>query len=112
MKKKKKTRKATTNRIMPYIQSAVLCEKVLREERVSTLVRIIDTITIAGLDKSITPGVISYFVHVAFKAGDARGKRTLKLTGWSPSIFRFQSKLLSPRDLKVLGGFSAFESHF
>jgi len=84
-KQKKTTRKATANRIMPYIQSAVLCEKVLREERVSTLVRIIDTITISGPEKSITPSVINYSVHVAFKAGDALGKRKLKLTGWTPS---------------------------
>ncbi|MBI4319043.1 MAG: hypothetical protein HY675_11185 [Chloroflexi bacterium] len=78
------------NETGPYLQVAVLCEKVLQEASgVLSLIRIIDRIT----HTSMGPGVleempvvpINVFAVVSLKSGSARGRHTLTLRPEDPS---------------------------
>lgn len=85
-KRRKKTpQRPTSNRKLPHVQAALLCENILQENGVPTLVRVIDTITVSSSEDSLPAGIISYHIYIAFKSGEALGRRTLRLVGNSPS---------------------------
>lgn len=78
---------------MPYLAVAAICEKVLREEGgIISMVRLIDTFNITGDSKELPPGVVSFVIYVALKSGEAIGKRTVEITGYSPSGEKIHSR--------------------
>lgn len=77
----------------PYLQMAVFCERVLREQDgVLSVIRVIDrlTHTIVGTQLPDPPPPVSYAMWLAlsFKSGSARGRQTLKLVQEQPSGLR------------------------
>jgi hypothetical protein len=101
----KKKRLSATKQVGPYLATAVLCEKVIKEEDgVFSIVRIIDRITFqlpAGL---LSSGVFSLgaalyqaCLFVTFKTGYAKGKRALSLKAFSPD----GSKLMEDLTLSI-----------
>ena len=77
----------------PYLQMAVICERVLREQDgVLSVIRIIDrlTHTIVGTEMPDPLPPVSYTVWfaLAFKSGSARGRQTLKIEQEQPSGLR------------------------
>jgi hypothetical protein len=74
----------------PYIQIAVLCEKVLQENTGHmSLIRITDQLQIAGVNKDMQPMPVMLYAVVAFKAGFAHGKFRVKIVGTTPSKTEF-----------------------
>ena len=74
----------------PYLQMAVLCEKVLQEaDGVTSIIRIVDRITLSAKDKTAPadmPAVpINLKAIIGFKSGMARGPYTVKVKPVSPS---------------------------
>jgi hypothetical protein len=77
----------------PYLQMAIICERVLREQDgVLSVIRIIDrlTHTIVGTELPDPLPPVSYTVWfaLAFKSGSARGRQTLKIVQEQPSGLR------------------------
>jgi hypothetical protein len=70
----------------PFLQMAVLCEKVLREaDGVLSLIRIVDRVTISGAGREMPQSPVRLTAAVAFKSGFAQGKYTVKLRPQRPS---------------------------
>jgi hypothetical protein len=73
----------------PFLISAVLCEKILTDkDGVASLIRIVDRfyVDVDEIPTAIRDRVgLSAWLHVNFKSGDARGKKTLKVKPVSPS---------------------------
>jgi len=68
----------------PYVNVAVICEKVLQErDGVLTLVRIIDRLTLATTDvnapSELPEGKIAVTFVVTLKSGDARGRHPVSI---------------------------------
>lgn len=76
-KPKKPVKKATKAKAMPHLGVAVLCENVLHEGNVATLVRIIDTMNVGTDSPDFVPGIIRLHLYLLFKSGDAKGKYDL-----------------------------------
>ncbi len=77
----------------PYLQMAVICERVLREQDgVLSVIRLIDrlTHTIVGTEMPDPLPPVSYTVWfaLAFKSGSARGRQTLRIVQEQPSGLR------------------------
>ena len=77
----------------PYLQMAVICERVLREQDgVLSVIRVIDrlTHTIVGteLPDPLPPVPYAVWFALAFKSGSARGRQTLKIVQEQPSGLR------------------------
>jgi hypothetical protein len=77
----------------PYLQMAVICERVLREQDgVLSIIRVIDrlTHTIVGpeLPDPLPPVSYTMWFALAFKSGSARGRQTLKIVQEQPSGLR------------------------
>jgi hypothetical protein len=77
----------------PYLQMAVICERVLREEDgVLSVIRIIDrlTHTIVGREMPDPLPAVEYTIWFAFafKSGAARGRHSLKIVQEQPSGLR------------------------
>jgi len=77
----------------PYLQMAVICERVLREQDgVLSLIRVIDRIThtIVGaqLPDPLPPVSYTMWFVLALKSGSARGRQTLKMVQEQPSGLR------------------------
>jgi hypothetical protein len=77
----------------PYLQMAVICERVLQEQDgVLSAIRVIDrlTHTIVGAQMPDPLPPVSYTVWfaIAFKSGSARGRHTLKIVQEQPSGLR------------------------
>lgn len=77
--KGKQNNRPTGKRHLPHLACALLCENVLQEGSVATLVRVIDTWHVEGNAPSLPPGVVQAHLYVAFKSGRARGKYALRL---------------------------------
>jgi len=88
-----KKKKAKTKNFLkgPYLAAAFLCEKVLIEkDNVFSIVRIVDRIKIRSTEfDNMPPGEIGLTAFIAFKAGSAKGKYTLKIKPEGPN-FRLQ----------------------
>ncbi len=85
MKKAKRLRRPKGNRELPHVAIATICEKVLKEGLIVTLVRVIDTYRISAEPRTMPPGVLSFVIYVLLKSGDARGTRRIEIVGHSPS---------------------------
>jgi hypothetical protein len=77
----------------PYLQMAVICERVLREQDgVLSVIRVIDrlTHTIVGreMPDPLPPVPYTVWFALAFKSGSARGRQTLKIVQEQPSGLR------------------------
>ena len=91
--KKKPRRKATkkklplrrSNRKAPFLGIAAICEKLLQEGQVMSMIRIIDSFNITGDSKKLPAGVITFNIYLLFKSGEALGERTVELISYSPS---------------------------
>jgi hypothetical protein len=83
------------NKEKPLMQMAVFCERVIEEsDNVVSLMRIVDRVVVSTDKDELPPGIIKLWIAVMFKAGDAIGKRTIKVEGKDPSgdsIFVMQS---------------------
>ncbi len=74
----------------PYLNAAVLCERVLNEaDGVNSLIRIVDRITITGSGPDVPTDMPStvhnLWLYVAFKSGSARGMKELTIRIQKPS---------------------------
>lgn len=74
----------------PYLQAAVLCEKVLQEkDGVISIIRIIDTLNITASGpappEEMPAGQISFPAVITLKAGMLRGKYDIKIVPVAPS---------------------------
>ena len=77
----------------PYLQMAVICERVLREQDgVLSVIRVIDrvthTIVGAQLPDPLPPVSYTLWFVLAFKSGSARGRQALKIVQEQPSGLR------------------------
>ena len=93
-KKKKPARRS--NRKAPLLGVAAICERLLQEDTVMSMIRMIDTFNITGDSKEFPPGVITFEIYLMFKSGEAVGERTVELVGYSPSGkagYRFKKKI-------------------
>jgi len=77
----------------PYLQMAVICERVLREEDgVLSVIRIIDrlthTIVAREMPDPLPPVEYTIWFALAFKSGAARGRHSLKIVQEEPSGLR------------------------
>lgn len=85
----------------PYLGAATICERVLHEDKVPSLIRVIDTFKIEAKASTLPPGVIQFVIFVLLKAGDAVGKRKLHFVGTTPSG---KNTFNETRDIELLGG--------
>lgn len=77
----------------PFVQLAVLCEKVLREQDdVLSLIRIFGRMTTTatgpGAPESMPPSPISVAMVLGFAAGAARGRAAVRVDTYAPSGLR------------------------
>jgi len=83
--KSQSRRRPRGNRLKPLLAVAVICERVLQEEQVSSIIRIVDVFNLTGESKTLKPGVIEFTIYLLFKSDKARGTRTVKVDVISPS---------------------------
>lgn len=70
----------------PYLNVAVICEKVLVEkDGVQTLVRIIDHLHIRGNSPEMLPTQLTFTIAVSFRSGLLRGVQKITIAPTSPS---------------------------
>jgi hypothetical protein len=87
----------------PYLQAALLCERILRETDGSiTIVRIIDRVTFQVPDVPL-PGTALFgglgyqlWAFLSFKTGSARGKKDLRIKSFSPDGSKAMDDLVLP----------------
>lgn len=82
----------------PYLNSAVLCEKVLQEQDgVASLIRIVDRLLVSasGPEGAIAAQPVSLVAFINLKSGDARGSHDVVIQQESPSGIRQQEVRLS-----------------
>jgi hypothetical protein len=81
----------------PYLQMAVLCQAVLQEQSGQiSLIRITDSLGLAGPAKEMQPQPLMLHMVVTFRAGFAHGKYSVKVVGNSPSHTEFEVGEQSP----------------
>lgn len=74
----------------PYLNAALLCERVLQErDGVNSLIRVIDRVTITAIVQNIgsveiPPTLVGFSLFVSIKSGLFKGSAPLKLTVRSP----------------------------
>lgn len=83
----------------PYLVAALICEKVLQEKDGSiSIIRIVDRITLNTLasqsPENLPPTQVNLTALIAFKAGNARGRSTVKWTIETPSGLKLPEQLL------------------
>ena len=91
---------ATTNSTGPYLNAALLCEKVLQEkDEVISAIRLVDRITLtahaSSSPETLPPLPVSLYALISFKSGNAKGRHTLKWVAETPSGIRLPEQLLS-----------------
>lgn len=74
----------------PYVQNALVCEKVLREaDGVQSFIRIVDRVTVGAVGTDVPtempPQTLDLTLALSLKAGDARGRYALKVRPEMPS---------------------------
>jgi len=83
----------------PYLNAALLCEKVLQEkDEVISVIRMIDRLTLtvhaSSSPETLPPMPVSLCALISFKSGNARGRHTVKLVTETPSGVRLPEQLL------------------
>lgn len=74
----------------PFLQMAVLCQSVLQEGTGQlSLIRITDSLGLAGMMSEMQPIPIALQMVVTFRAGFAHGKYKVKVVGNTPSKDEF-----------------------
>ena len=74
----------------PYLNAALLCERVLQErDGVTSLIRVIDRVTVTAVAQGnvagdLPPTVLAFTVYVALKSGVYKGSLPVKLSIKSP----------------------------
>jgi hypothetical protein len=89
----------TSNSTGPFLNAALLCEKVLQEkDEVISIIRIVDRITLtahASLSpETLPPMPVSLYALISFKSGSAKGRHTVKWITETPSGIRLPEQLL------------------
>ena len=82
----------------PYLNSAVLCERVLQEQDgTASLIRIVDRIIVfaSGPDEAIAPQPVGLFAFLNFRSGKARGSHYVVIQQERPSGVRQPETKLS-----------------
>lgn len=74
----------------PYVQAALICEKVLTSnDGVLSLIRVIDRVTVGAVGTDppaeMPPSNVDYTLSIMLKSGDARGRHALKVRPEMPS---------------------------
>jgi hypothetical protein len=81
----KKLRKTKAQLRGPYLQYAVLCERVVvDQDKIISLFRIVDRFKIQADKDELPPGILTPTVAVAFKSGDAKGKHQVRVIANDP----------------------------
>jgi len=83
----------------PYLNAALICEKVLQEkDETVSIVRIVDRVTVTAAASSspenIPPTTLNLNAFLAFRSGHARGRHTIKWIIEEPSGIRTPEQLL------------------
>jgi hypothetical protein len=83
----------------PYLNSALICEKILQEKNEAvSIIRIVDRITITGdalsSPEKLPPTPLNLSVFLAFRSGSAKGRLTIKWVIEQPSGIRLPEQLL------------------
>lgn len=82
----------------PFLQMAVLCERVLQEkDGVLSLIRIVDRFWVPGTQREMQPSPIQFTAAILFKSGFAEGKYFIRLRPHTPS-----GKMLAEQEFPVL----------
>ncbi len=89
----------TTENSGPYLNAAVICEKVLQEkDETLSVIRMVDrfnvTVNALGSPERLPPIPINLTVLISLKSGKARGRSTVKLRIESPSGLKLPDQLL------------------
>ena len=89
----------TTTSNGPYLNAALLCEKVLQEkDEAVSIIRIVDRITLtthASLSPETLPPIpVNLYALISFKSGNAKGRHTVKWITETPSGLRLPEQLL------------------
>jgi hypothetical protein len=74
----------------PYVQAALLCEKLLTDaDGVQSYIRVIDRVTVGAMGseppEEMPTQQLDFILCITFKSGDARGRHTLKIRPEKPS---------------------------
>ncbi|MGH9376236.1 MAG: DUF6941 family protein [Terriglobia bacterium] len=70
----------------PYLNAALLCERVLSEaDGILTAVRIIDRFIVSGPNPEMFPATLPMSLLIMLKSGDFRGPSVIKLITETPS---------------------------
>jgi len=73
----------------PYLNAALLCEKVLSEaDGVLTAVRVIDRFIVSGPNPEMSPATLPLFLLIMLKSGQFRGPSVIKFYVETPSAQR------------------------
>ncbi len=88
------------NNTGPYLNAALLCEKLLQEkDGVISAIRLVDRITLtasaSSSPKTLPPLPVSLYALISFKSGSARGRHTVKWVTETPSGIRLPEQLMS-----------------
>jgi len=83
----------------PYLNAALLCEKVLQEKDGSiSVIRMVDRFTVtvpaSTSPESLPPLPLNLTIFLAFKSGSAKGRNTAKLRIEQPSGIKLPEQLL------------------
>ena len=83
----------------PYLNAALICEKVIQEkDEVTSIIRIVDrvilTTTASFSPEKIPPTTLDLYAFLSFKSGSARGRHTIKWVTEAPSGIRSPEQLL------------------
>jgi len=83
----------------PYLNAALICEKVLQEkDEINSIIRIVDRVVITTAASSspekMPPTQLNLNVFLSFKSGSSRGRHTIKWVVETPSGIRKPEQLL------------------
>jgi hypothetical protein len=74
----------------PYVQAALICEKLLRsDDAVQSYIRVVDRMTVGAVGPNppevMPPQQLDLMLCIAIKSGDGRGRHALKIRPEMPS---------------------------
>ena len=89
----------TTTNNGPYLNAALICEKVLQEkDETVSIVRVIDRVTLtvpaSVSPETLPPMSLNLYAFISFKSGSARGRYTVKFRAETPDGIKQPEQLL------------------